>query len=102
MTERFSLRRIGMAHYDGDSTIAAFAHFDPQRHSAQERHVVGVGESFSAAFAKYVVPSAGVGREEVAHVFNNSQHRYRDGFKHPRSEERRVGKECRSRWSPYD
>ena len=21
--------------------------------------------------------------------------------KHPRSEERRVGKECRSRWSPY-
>src|SRR3712207_9527493 len=23
------------------------------------------------------------------------------GFKKPRSEERRVGKECRSRWSPY-
>ena len=23
------------------------------------------------------------------------------GTKHPRSEERRVGKECRSRWSPY-
>ena len=22
-------------------------------------------------------------------------------FKDPRSEERRVGKECRSRWSPY-
>src|SRR2546430_4921703 len=22
-------------------------------------------------------------------------------FQHPRSEERRVGKECRSRWSPY-
>src|SRR3712207_8328960 len=22
-------------------------------------------------------------------------------FLHPRSEERRVGKECRSRWSPY-
>src|SRR2546429_5461906 len=22
-------------------------------------------------------------------------------FDHPRSEERRVGKECRSRWSPY-
>src|SRR5256886_16130967 len=22
-------------------------------------------------------------------------------FRHPRSEERRVGKECRSRWSPY-
>ena len=24
-----------------------------------------------------------------------------DGRKHVRSEERRVGKECRSRWSPY-
>src|SRR5215216_6463285 len=23
------------------------------------------------------------------------------GFESPRSEERRVGKECRSRWSPY-
>ena len=25
----------------------------------------------------------------------------RDGFNDVRSEERRVGKECRSRWSPY-
>ena len=25
----------------------------------------------------------------------------RDGFIETRSEERRVGKECRSRWSPY-
>ena len=25
----------------------------------------------------------------------------RDGMKLKRSEERRVGKECRSRWSPY-
>ena len=24
-----------------------------------------------------------------------------DEYKHRRSEERRVGKECRSRWSPY-
>ena len=24
-----------------------------------------------------------------------------DGYFHRRSEERRVGKECRSRWSPY-
>ena len=26
---------------------------------------------------------------------------WRNGEKMPRSEERRVGKECRSRWSPY-
>src|SRR3712207_2382199 len=25
----------------------------------------------------------------------------RPGVRYPRSEERRVGKECRSRWSPY-
>src|SRR3712207_9554226 len=28
-------------------------------------------------------------------------HAYRLRFQNPRSEERRVGKECRSRWSPY-
>ena len=28
-------------------------------------------------------------------------HAERDALKHRRSEERRVGKECRSRWSPY-
>ena len=27
--------------------------------------------------------------------------RYLERVYHPRSEERRVGKECRSRWSPY-
>src|SRR5260221_9335519 len=48
------------------------------------------------------------------HVFNNQRHQYKqkpDGVGIPafyqigslvaRSEERRVGKECRSRWSPY-
>ena len=28
-------------------------------------------------------------------------HRPKSTSKFPRSEERRVGKECRSRWSPY-
>ena len=27
--------------------------------------------------------------------------KHQDGLPSPRSEERRVGKECRSRWSPY-
>ena len=26
---------------------------------------------------------------------------FKGGWEFPRSEERRVGKECRSRWSPY-
>src|ERR1051326_5924005 len=44
-------------------------------------------------------------RRSLAHILSATQ---RDGFAantcvatSPRSEERRVGKECRSRWSPY-
>src|SRR5256885_12154445 len=32
------------------------------------------------------------------HRFGQGCYRY---YRYPRSEERRVGKECRSRWSPY-
>src|SRR5574340_865424 len=32
---------------------------------------------------------------------HQSDQEYEPGALHPRSEERRVGKECRSRWSPY-
>jgi len=38
--------------------------------------------------------------EEVPH-FLAKPPRQRPRFPHDRSEERRVGKECRSRWSPY-
>ena len=34
-------------------------------------------------------------------VFAVVAHRLKDTFRVLRSEERRVGKECRSRWSPY-
>ena len=34
-------------------------------------------------------------------VLDNSNPKEPDFFFLPRSEERRVGKECRSRWSPY-
>ena len=34
----------------------------------------------------------------IAHSINIASF---DGYKNNRSEERRVGKECRSRWSPY-
>ena len=36
---------------------------------------------------------------QVAEVIGTSQQHY--GKYESRSEERRVGKECRSRWSPY-
>ena len=42
------------------------------------------------------------GSLEVAMRQNDLAFEVRDYLKsHPRSEERRVGKECRSRWSPY-
>ena len=34
-------------------------------------------------------------------IWENIQHELDRRFKETRSEERRVGKECRSRWSPY-
>ena len=34
-------------------------------------------------------------------VESNMRHRAMQRIVHMRSEERRVGKECRSRWSPY-
>ena len=39
-------------------------------------------------------------REEVVMLFGINQ-AWNAGQKEVRSEERRVGKECRSRWSPY-
>src|SRR3712207_1119546 len=37
----------------------------------------------------------------VEGTFNLLEFAHREGESHGRSEERRVGKECRSRWSPY-
>ena len=47
--------------------------------------------------------NVGVFREDTP-LFNGKQRKavlQSGGFQRSRSEERRVGKECRSRWSPY-
>ena len=38
---------------------------------------------------------------KMARVWLQAQHSFYGQDGDPRSEERRVGKECRSRWSPY-
>ena len=38
-------------------------------------------------------------KPEAANYFKKVEKKFNDS--HDRSEERRVGKECRSRWSPY-
>ena len=47
----------------------------------------------------FVAPSFGCATEPYYTAFLNAQKKFQKmGY---RSEERRVGKECRSRWSPY-
>src|SRR5688500_19222110 len=52
--------------------------------------------------ASYMVPSrrfsAAAGDDRPTPSFGHARHRYHE--RSPRSEERRVGKECRSRWGP--
>ena len=55
---------------------------------------------------KNLLTSKEVNRAWLLWLFNNQAcYNYERmmgiGFLHARSEERRVGKECRSRWSPY-
>ena len=57
--------------------------------------VANVADRVAVMYAGKIVE---VGTAEE--IFYNPQHPYTWGYP-PRSEERRVGKECRSRWSPY-
>src|SRR3989454_12194217 len=41
------------------------------------------------------------GDHKAIEIFVNTGFNQQGGFDEDRSEERRVGKECRSRWSPY-
>ena len=57
--------------------------------------------------AGLAVQSAGIGQPDVVSELKSHLAKLPDtgrlgpGKGEPRSEERRVGKECRSRWSPY-
>ena len=44
-----------------------------------------------------VIENNGLGYQ----VYVGNPYVYRENLEYTRSEERRVGKECRSRWSPY-
>src|SRR5215203_5822910 len=64
------------------AVIAAFSHFHTQRNCSQERYMISVGQSFSATFTEDVVARTCVGRDEVAHILNDTEHRYCYSFKH--------------------
>ena len=60
----------------------------------------GIIDSVTRARAYYLCPVKGLSVRTVASMCKISAASvYR--IAHERSEERRVGKECRSRWSPY-
>jgi len=61
--------------------------------------VVGVCAATSAALACMVTRYSQGRRSAAEHEETYAQ--MLDEFERARSEERRVGKECRSRWSPY-
>ena len=55
-------------------------------------------KELSKEYAKYLIPHFA---EEEANNYEKLLHRLDLKKRSHRSEERRVGKECRSRWSPY-
>jgi len=66
--------------------------------SESMRQVLSEARKAAAARATVLLlGESGTGKE----LFARSIHNWSDRRLKPRSEERRVGKECRSRWSPY-
>src|SRR5216683_2674099 len=80
--ESHGLRRLRMTDYDGNTLVAAFPDFHAKGNRAQQWHVIHLGQACAAAFAENVVARAGVRRDEVTHVLNNSQYRDSDRLKH--------------------
>ena len=67
--------------------------------AAPEAGLMGAAIELAAVVAGlFAAPAHDVGREGLG---ADDAHRGGGGFGQLRSEERRVGKECRSRWSPY-
>src|SRR3712207_8727610 len=66
-------------------------------------HVRGVQHDLTAVGddGLYLVEALRRRPDVVVHVRNDRQHPAHRSVEVARSEERRVGKECRSRWSPY-
>ena len=58
------------------------------------------GESSEAQYSKYLAEDLDVGESQKIDIVERLEPILRSIITYERSEERRVGKECRSRWSP--
>src|ERR1041385_1203309 len=80
-------REFGVELFDLQSPQQGIVHvIGPELGLTQPGMVIVCGDSHTATHGAVGPLAFGIGTSEVEHV---------------RSEERRVGKECRSRWSPY-
>src|SRR4051794_18852 len=74
---------------------------------AKQRGAGGKARVFAPGGARLQAPMAAFANGALAHAFEMDNLTWPNTGVHPggtmcmRSEERRVGKECRSRWSPY-
>ena len=66
-----------------------------------DREVIGGNERLAAAVHHDFQHIQAIVKIDVIEVHQWKKTRIRPGSSEERSEERRVGKECRSRWSPY-
>src|ERR1051325_10095829 len=76
---------------------------------AKHDNFIPVVELFNSEYKSYavirfedIICSVGLLKTDKANTFSViSRHIFKESLSTNRSEERRVGKECRSRWSPY-
>src|ERR1051326_1509148 len=74
------------------------------RYFLGKRPVLGVclgHQAIGAAFGGDVVRARHIMHGKVSQISHDGKTVFKDAPSPMRSEERRVGKECRSRWSPY-
>src|ERR1051326_2903635 len=80
--------------YKFEQIYETFAHGFPQLRTDSGAETIVLGGGGESALKALLPKSWGGRAQSIAGQFNK-------GWERDRSEERRVGKECRSRWSPY-
>ena len=85
-------------HSLGDRDQGVVHIIGPQLGVTQPGMTIVCGDSHTSTHGAFGALAFGIGTSEVEHVLATQTLPQK---KRSRSEERRVGKECRSRWSPY-
>ena len=98
-----AVRRVGQA-FDLDDELSR-ALLDLQFRNLSSDSRARRAEELQLLRAEWGPPMAATltvtGRRQGVLTVDGAEHRFRASGREARSEERRVGKECRSRWSPY-